>query len=72
MESKILGRSVVVDRKKADQARDIIDTFVRVGGATIVDEQYYGAYVEFVIDTCDESVFRGIVSDLMVENIELF
>ena len=68
MESKILGRSIVVDRKKADQARDIIDVFVRVGAAKIEYEDCYGGYAEFVID-CDESVFIGIVSDLMVEDI---
>ena len=76
MESKILGRSLVVNWKDSDKARELIELFVNAGTATIEVELQYGDfdgdYVEFVIGNCDEGTFTGIISDLMVEGIELF
>ena len=72
MESNVLGRSIVVNRRDADKAYELINFFASRGYATVVDELYYGKYAEFVIGDCDEGTFRGIISDIMVEGIELY
>lgn len=72
MESKIFGRSIVVELKDADKTREIIETFVNVGAVTIERESHSDNYAEFVIGNCDEGTFRGIISDIMVEVIQLY
>ena len=72
MESKVLGRSLVVEARFADKVRAILEVFLNVGCATLKDESYYGKYAEFVIGCCNEGVFLGIISDIMAEGIELF
>lgn len=72
MESKVLGRSLVVDQRDAANAREYIELFVNAGTATIVDVIYRDDNAEFVIGDCDEGTFLGIISDLMVEGIELW
>lgn len=54
MESNVLGRSIVVERRYADKAYELIDFFASRGYATVVEELYYGKYAEFVIGDCDE------------------
>lgn len=72
MESDVLARSIVVERRCADKAYELIDFFASRGYATVVDEVYYGKYAEFVIGDCDDGTFRDIISDIMVEDIELY